>query len=484
MNKIFMIILLLVGLYNFNIAEESIKIEPPLFNFGTVSPGKIISTYLTVYNQSNNELNINLHTTCGCMVAGEKKILLSPEESKKVRIKLNTSGYDGYIVKEIIITSDNSDDSPLFFKMQGNVERSIINKIISPMEKKNVIYTNNFHNDMTDNPQIVIFFAYKNCKECDKILFILNKWTLNKNDNINIHYYQLEDVKNKKNIYELSKKHGYYPELPLVIHKNVFYSGVKNIENIFLKNKIHIEKSNKKIISKLNPSAIFFSGLIDAINPCAFTIIILLLSYLAIRFKNRIQILLSGVIYIFSVFLTCFLLGIGLFDTFRMTQVFKIISIALKYGLTLFLLILAFISLHDYIKVKKNKSSEMTIKLPLFLKSSIRKNKNYQVNYYSILIRSVILGFTFSLFELLCNEQLYFPIIGYMVRTESERFLGTTLLLLYNFGFIIPLTAVFTAFYFGISSKFIGNFFNKHLSLVKLLFAGLFAAFAFVNFIF
>jgi len=484
MKKKSIIILFLISAFCLIFSKENIKIEPLLFNFGKVSQGKIINTSVKIYNQSDKELNINLHTTCGCMVAGEKKFLLAPKDLKKVMIKLNTTGYEGFIVKEIIITSDNTNDSPLSFIMQGTVKKSIFNKIFLSKEMKNVIYTSNFHYDMTDNPQILSFFAYRNCKECDKILQQLNKWTMSKNQNINIHYYQLEDERNKKNIYELSKNLGYYPELPLAIYKNNYYTGKKRIENLIFENKDSVEKTDKKLVSKLNPITIFFAGLIDGINPCAFTIIILLLSYLSIRFKNRLQILLSGLIYIISVFITYYLVGLGLFEVIRRAQVFKTISLTLKYGLTIFLLILALISLYDYFKAKKNNTDEMMLKLPDFLNNSIRNNIRNQMKDYRILIGSVILGFTVSLFELVCTGQVYFPVIGYMVRTESEKSMGMILLLLYNFAFIIPLGAVFVVAYFGISSKVIGNFFSKHLSLVKLLFAGLFITFAIINFIF
>jgi len=88
------------------------------------------------------------------------------------------------------------------------------------------------------------------------------------------------------------------------------------------------------------------------------------------------------------------------------------------------------------------------------------------------------------LFVRFFTGHIYFPVIGYMVRTESEKSSGMMLLLLYNFAFIMPLGAVFIMAYFGISSKATGNFFSKHLSSVKLLFAVLFIAFGIINLIF
>src|SRR4030042_19089 len=119
MKKTIIIVLFIISALSPIFTEEIIKIKPQIYNFGTISQGKIISTSVTINNQSDKELNINLHTTCGCMVAGKKKIILAPKDFKKVLVKLNSTGYEGFIVKEIIITTDNTNDSPLSFIMQG-----------------------------------------------------------------------------------------------------------------------------------------------------------------------------------------------------------------------------------------------------------------------------------------------------------------------------------------------------------------------------
>ena len=100
---------------------------------------------------------------------------------------------------------------------------------------------------------------------------------------------------------------------------------------------------------------------------------------------------------------------------------------------------------------------------------------------YRIFIGSVFLGATVSLFELACTGQVYFPIIGYMVRTTNERFFGFILLIVYNLGFITPLVIIFVLVFKGISSKKIGDFFGKNISIVKLLFFLLFIGFAVIN---
>jgi cytochrome c biogenesis protein CcdA len=87
------------------------------------------------------------------------------------------------------------------------------------------------------------------------------------------------------------------------------------------------------------------------------------------------------------------------------------------------------------------------------------------------------LGFLISIFELACTGQVYFPTIAYMVQGEN-RSLGYLLLAVYNFGFIVPLLAVFLLAYAGVGSERITKAFQKNLGAVKLGLAGLFVALA------
>jgi cytochrome c biogenesis protein CcdA len=187
--------------------------------------------------------------------------------------------------------------------------------------------------------------------------------------------------------------------------------------------------------------------------------------------------------YIFAVFITYFLVGIGIFEFVRQLNAFKIFSTIFKHALTIVLLCLALFSLYDFIQSLKGKTEKMILKLPIFLQQSIRKNIRNQMTDYKILLGSLILGFTVSIVELVCTGQVYFPIIGYMVRNSGEQIKGIILLLFYNTAFIIPLGLTFLLVFFGISSKKIGDLFSKYLAVVKFLFFLLFVSFTIINII-
>ncbi len=55
------------------------------------------------------------------------------------------------------------------------------------------------------------------------------------------------------------------------------------------------------------------AALVDSINPCVFGVLIFLLAYMVKVFKNKTRMLLAAFIYITAVYVTYFLLGMGIF---------------------------------------------------------------------------------------------------------------------------------------------------------------------------
>lgn len=91
----------------------------------------------------------------------------------------------------------------------------------------------------------------------------------------------------------------------------------------------------------------------------------------------------------------------------------------------------------------------------------------------ALVASSLVSGFLISIFELACTGQVYFPTIAYMVQS-GNRSLGYLLLGVYNFGFIVPLLAVFFLAYAGVGSERITKAFQKNIGAVKLGLADLF----------
>src|SRR3989338_1643356 len=56
------------------------------------------------------------------------------------------------------------------------------------------------------------------------------------------------------------------------------------------------------------------AALADSINPCVFGVLIFLMAYMTRVFKNKTRMLLAGLVYVAAVYITYFLIGLGIFS--------------------------------------------------------------------------------------------------------------------------------------------------------------------------
>ena len=210
------------------------------------------------------------------------------------------------------------------------------------------------------------------------------------------------------------------------------------------------------------------AGLLDGVNPCAFTTIIFLLSYLVYLGRKRGEILAAGIAFAAGVFLSYTALGLGLSQILRYGGFFRVVAEAIKY-LTLALLVtLGALNLRDYILCRRGRLREASLQLPAFLKRRIHAQVRTSTRRTWLAASSLGLGFAVSLFELACTGQVYLPTIVYMLRvaTSTARALG--LLIAYNLAFILPLVLVFILTFFGLTAQSLAAFFARRVGAVKL----------------
>jgi len=224
---------------------------------------------------------------------------------------------------------------------------------------------------------------------------------------------------------------------------------------------------------KLSIIPILLAGLLDGINPCAFSTLIFLLSWLTLAGRNRKQILLTGIFFSSAVFLTYYIVGLGAFTALRSSESVPVVASVLKYAMALLMLILSIIHILDYRKVKEGRSGEMTLQLSKERKKKIHSLIRGKARQAGLFAGSIALGILVTIYELGCTGQVYLPTLMYMVKIE-KAFSSYLLLGIYNLGFIIPLLIVFIAAWKGIGSEKLTIWFQKNLAAVKLLSAAFF----------
>jgi len=214
--------------------------------------------------------------------------------------------------------------------------------------------------------------------------------------------------------------------------------GVENVIHVIGESSPAENPEKTELKRKLTIPAVIFAAVVDAINPCAFAVLIILMTTI-LASSNRKRSLLTGLMFSLAIFISYFLMGLGLFSAIQaagLTRSFYIIVAFLAIIVGLF-------NLKDYLWYGKWFKMEVPElwrpRMKLLLKSVTSP------------IGAFFMGFVISLFLLPCTSGPYIIILGLLADVATRNY-AIPLLLLYNFIFIIPMLLITFGIYFGITT--------------------------------
>lgn len=221
------------------------------------------------------------------------------------------------------------------------------------------------------------------------------------------------------------------------------------------------------------------AGLIDGINPCAFVVLIFLVSYLYYVGRGRNEILIAGIFFAVGIFAAYLAMGTGLLGAVGYIEsVSRVFQLVFYPAMAVFTGVLAILSVVDFYRMRyKNKKAILELSPGLKKKTHeiIRKNARAK----TIWIASLVAGILVSFVEFMCTGQVYLPTIVYIINSSgvSGRALG--FLMIYNLGFTVPIIAITLIAYFSSSTKKIQEFMTstQAAAKIKLLMGALFVVF-------
>ena len=350
------------------------------------------------------------------------------------------------------------------------------------------------------------FFYSKDCQGC---LDIKNNYLPNIIQEypslLEINYFEMKDPNNYQLRTELEKEYGMIENPPPTIfvgdklldgeeeiRENLrrvikFYLDTNGCDWPGKKNIVNKNRGmfglNENVIEKfkhLSVITVIGAGLIDGINPCAFSTIIIFVLYLTFTGHKRREVLNVGIIFSAAIFLAYFLIGVGLFEFVQRIKFVPVIGQVTTLVFGIGAIILGFLSLYDFYKIRKGRLKKITLQLPSWVKDRIKRliwKKSSREHY---LISAFVIGFLVGILELPCSGQVYFPIILILREMPSLRILALFYLILYNLMFIIPLLVVFAFVFWGVTSDKLINLLEKRSGIVKILTAILFFTIGFI----
>jgi cytochrome c biogenesis protein CcdA len=349
-------------------------------------------------------------------------------------------------------------------------------------------------------PLVVHVFHLPNCGACLKVIHdVIPPIALMYGDRVRWEYDDLSNQENYSRFLLVEEKAGRPLGTPTLVIGNKILVGLSEIADRLQKSieealatqgpSMALEGPGINILDRFKtfgPWAVIGAGLVDGINPCAFTVIVFFVSFLGFMGYRHRETALIGSVYILAVFLTYFGLGLGFFKALYSLKVFYILSKTIYLvigGLSLFL---GGMALRDYFLYKKTgNTDEMALQLPRRIKNKIhqivgayyRKDKKTAPKpLFGLLVSALVVGFMVSLLEAVCTGQLYLPTIVFVLQEKTLRLKALFYLIIYNLMFILPLVLILFFALAGMTSKQFEAYAKRHFGLIKIAMAAVFFA--------
>ena len=177
------------------------------------------------------------------------------------------------------------------------------------------------------------------------------------------------------------------------------------------------------------------TALIDSINPCAIGVLILLASIL-IALKSKKELLIYGSIYIFSVFVTYILAGLGIL------YFFNVIPIAISEYISIIVGVIiigaGLLEIKDYFWYGQGISLAISPKRAKQIHDMTRRLSLPGVIFLGVFVAAV---------ELPCTGAPYMAIL--LLLSQNFDLTGALLLVWYNILFVAPLIVILFLIYGG-----------------------------------
>jgi len=319
-----------------------------------------------------------------------------------------------------------------------------------------------------------------------------------------IDYRDIGNLENYKLLISLREQYGYKGNnnLPVVFLGGRFLSGKEQIEDNLARligEALSGSRGSEggpiipadliRSFLSFRPMAVAGAGLIDGINPCAFTVIVFFISFLALQGYRKRELVVIGLSFISAVFITYLFIGLGFFNFLYRLNQFWVLARMVNLSIGLFSISLGVMAIYDFCKFKKTKdSSGLILQLPQAVKNQIHriiglhyrldKNKKEEGeprrHTLRLISSALISGFLVSILEAICTGQTYLPTISFILKSGQLRLYALGYLLLYNFMFIIPLVSIFIFALSGVTSAQFSSILKKNMPLIKILMAILF----------
>ena len=202
-----------------------------------------------------------------------------------------------------------------------------------------------------------------------------------------------------------------------------------------------VETDTATLAEGLTISAIIVAAAIDSVNPCTFAVLLLLLGTLIVaqRKGKKGLVLKAGLAFTVAIYISYFLLGIGVFTVIQASGIEKQFMIVVSC----LAILIGLWNMKDFFAYGK----WFTIEVPKRWRPTVKKLTSSVVSIPG----AFFVGILDSFFLLPCSSGPYIAILALLSKNTSHT-TGIWYLLLYNLIFVLPLLAITFAVHFGFTT--------------------------------
>ena len=244
-------------------------------------------------------------------------------------------------------------------------------------------------------------------------------------------------------------------ELPLPDGSSIAYEDM-NIENLPGSPRIW-GGSEHGPLEAPTVLAVMAAAAVDAINPCAFAVLVILLSGVTASGGRR-KALMAGLAFTTAIFVSYILMGLGIFSISMLPG----IAYYFYKAVAILALIVGILNIKDYFW-------EGAMGVLSSVPESWRPKIQKLLDDVTSVPGALVSGLAVSMFLLPCTSGPYVIVLA-LLAYETTRILAAMLLLLYNLIFVLPMILIVIAVYFGLTTTAkAAHWRHKRLGLLHLI---------------
>jgi len=202
-------------------------------------------------------------------------------------------------------------------------------------------------------------------------------------------------------------------------------------------------------------------ALVDAVNPCALAVLLLMLTaIMAYNPGSKKKILLAGLAFVASIFVIYFFYGLAIIRLFQLIQSLASVKLWLYRALGALAILLGLFNIKDFFFYKPG---GISTEMPMFLRPKAKKLLSKATSP----IGAGVMGILVTVFLLPCTIGPYFIAGG--ILSSMQVWNTIPWLIFYNFLFVLPMLAIVFSVYGGLSRvKDVSQWKEKNITKIHL----------------